>query len=388
MVLNTPQQGSNAERSRHRNRRAVLGQIHNAGQMGRAEIARVLSLSTQAVSNIIAELEGDGLLIEKGRLSAGRGLPAVQYSVNPTGGYALGIEVRADAVLAVLVDLHGKVLTTVRRKLTDTRPDAVLKKVVKMRDAALDEAPEARNRLLGAGVVMPGPVGATGIAGLGTDLTDWQEVDARALFTDALGLATEVSNDANAAAMAEQITGVAQGLSTYAYLYFGTGLGLGYVSGGQLVAGAFGNAGEIGHIPIAEDGQTLENAISRLSVQRYLRKRGKSVEDVAALAKLFDADDRDLMVWLQDACIALGRAVAIVENLLDPRTIILGGAMPNTILDYLVAHTPLPSVSVANRPTRDNPRLMRGASGRLTATLGAAALVLNKTLSPQFATAI
>lgn len=66
-------QGSNAERSRHRNRQAVLGQVRMAGAIGRAEIARALSLTTQTVSNIIAELSRDGMLVEKGRLSVGAG---------------------------------------------------------------------------------------------------------------------------------------------------------------------------------------------------------------------------------------------------------------------------------------------------------------------------
>ena len=388
MAASAVHQGSNAERSRHRNRLAVLGHIHRAGEMGRAEIARVLSLSTQAVSNIIADLQGDGLLLERGRRSVGRGLPAVQYAVNPAGGYALGVEVRTDAVISALVDLQGTVISTMRRNLVDNRPDAVLKTVVKLRDAALSDTPEAKNRMLGAGVVLPGPVGVTGLAGLGTDLTGWQEVDARAMFAQALELPIEVSNDANAAAMAEHITGVAQGFSTYAYLYFGSGLGLGLVSDGHLVQGAFGNAGEIGHIPVCADGGTLENALSRLSVQRHLRAKGKEAQDIAALERLYLARDPDLLQWLAQASLALARAVAIVENLFDPRAIVLGGAMPAPILDHLIKTTDLPSASVSHRPDATNPRLIRGASGPLTATLGAAALVLNKTLSPQLAQAI
>ena len=48
-------------------------------------------LTTQAVSNIIADLLEDGLIVEQGRHAAGRGLPAVQYALNASGGYALGV---------------------------------------------------------------------------------------------------------------------------------------------------------------------------------------------------------------------------------------------------------------------------------------------------------
>ncbi|WP_416513650.1 ROK family protein [Aliiroseovarius sp. YM-037] len=381
MRVHALQKGSNAERSRHRNRQAVLGQVHAAGSIGRAEIARSLSLTTQTVSNIISELSDDGMLIEKGRRSVGRGLPAMQYALNPKGGYALGIEVRPDAVFAALLNLQGDLVTTERVALDDISPDTVLHHVTTLYDRALAQVPGARDRMLGAGVVMPGPFGVTGVAGQGSDLSGWQELDAEELFTDAIDLPIALSNDANAAAMAERINGVAQGLATYAYIYFGAGLGLGLIHNGQIMKGAFGNAGEIGHIPIPLSGGKLESVLSRLSVQRHLSDAGKDAHDIEALGHLFQQRDPDLMEWLGTATKALGYALAIVENMFDPQTVVLGGAMPDAVLDHLVAETPLPDLSVSNRPTAPHPRLMRGASGRMTATQGAAALILNRALT-------
>ena len=381
MIVHPLQKGSNAERSKHRNRQAVLGQVRIAGAIGRAEIARALSLTTQTVSNIIAELSQDGMLLEKGRLSAGRGLPAIQYALNPKGGYALGIEVRPDAIFAALLDMQGNAVTTERVAIDKTQPDIVMAHVKALYARALDQVPTAQGRMLGAGIVMPGPFGVTGITGMGSDLTGWQEVDAEKLFAETIGLPVVLSNDANAAAMAERINGVAQDITSFAYLYFGAGLGLGLVHGGQLVRGAFGNAGEIGHIPMPDQSGKLEDALSRLSVQRYLQMAGKDTHDIDALDQLFQRGDPDLMAWLNTASAALGHAMAIVENIFDPETVVLGGAMPDAILDYLVEHAPLPELSVSNRPQAPHPRLMRGASGRMTATLGAAALILNRALS-------
>jgi predicted NBD/HSP70 family sugar kinase len=385
MFQHAPLQGSNAERSRHQNRQAVLGQIHRQGTMGRAEIARALSLSTQAVSNIIADLSGDGLLIERGHLNVGRGQPARQYALNPKGGFALGIEVRPDAVLSALLNMEGQAAVTKRVALQKTDPGTIVDTGKTLFHHALADVPNARRRMLGAGIVMPGPFGATGIAGHGTGLEDWCDVDPTTLFSDALGLPVEVSNDANAAAMAERLSGAAQDLSTYAYLYFGAGLGLGLVSGGHLVQGAFGNAGEIGHIPAPGCRDNLESALSRSSVQRHLQRVGKKGDDIEALDELFTHEDNDLYDWLNHATEALAYAVTIVENIFDPETVILGGAMPDQILNHFVAHTLLPAQSVSNRPNPKLPRLQRGTSGRMTATLGAAALVLHRTLSPQIA---
>ena len=385
MFQHATQKGSNAERSRHRNRQAVLGQIHRSGTMGRAELGRALSLSTQAVSNIIAELSEDGLLIERGQLTVGRGLPAKQYALNPKGGYAFGIEIRPNALLAALLDMEGNPVMTKRVPMTKTDPETIRYQIRSLYHEALADESGAGTRMLGAGIVMPGPFGATGISGHGTDLDNWGDVDPAIFFSEALGLPVEVSNDANAAAMAERLNGAAQGLSTYAYLYFGTGLGLGLVSGGNLVQGAFGNAGEVGHIPLPGTTSNIEGALSRISLQRHLNSKGKTANDIDALSGLFSSNDSDLNDWLELATEALSYAISVVENVFDPQTIILGGAMPDAILEYFVTATELPSQSVANRSRGDTPRLQRGASGRMTATLGAAALVLNRTLSPHIA---
>ncbi|POF32108.1 ROK family transcriptional regulator [Roseibium marinum] len=385
MTISKPPIGSNAERSRSSNRQAVLGCIQSAGEMGRAALARSFGLSTQAVSNIIAELEADGLLIERGVRALGRGQPAMQYSVNPKGGYALGIEVRPDAVFMAILDLSGKEVSSQRSVLKSLEPRKVVAQVQKLRAEMLQKSGIEPDRVLGAGVVMPGPFGQTGLSGNSSDLPGWQSIDVARLFSEALGLAVELSNDANAAAMAERIGGAAHGLSNYAYIYFGAGLGLGLVNQGQLVAGAYGNAGEIGQIPIfTPDGpMPLEARLSRISVQRRLANKGAL--DVAALGALMASEDADLLAWLDDACAALSQAVMIIENLFDPETIILGGAMPGSILDFMVSNVDLPVLSVGNREDKTLPRLQRGAAGRMTATLGAASLVLNRAFTPQAA---
>ena len=382
MTSSSPTPGTNAGRSRSSNRQAVLGRIQSAGEMGRAQIARDLGLSTQAVSNIIAELQQEGFLLETGIRSAGRGLPAVQYGVNPEGGYALGFEIRPDAIFAALVDLHGQAIETERRSLETTEPSIVLNTVVNLRDELLHKSGIQPSRVLGVGVVIPGPFGETGLSGLGSDLAGWQQIDAKALFQEALNLPVELSNDANAAAMSERLT---QGLSNFAYLYFGAGLGLGLINQGQLVAGAFGNAGEIGHVPIMTPNgpSPLELQLSRVAAQRHLAAHGAI--DIAALERLYVEADPLLMAWLETAGEALSQALAIIENLLDPHSVVLGGAMPEVIIDHLVQHTQLPTLSVSNRSDNPHPRLLRGTCGRLTATLGAASLILNRAFTPQAA---
>lgn len=382
-----PVLGANALRSRSHNRQLVLGQVRAAGRIGRADIARASGLSTQAVSNIIADLLEDGMILERGRRPASRGLPPVQYGINPRGGFALGVEIRPDTVLAALMDLTGHILFSDRRPLADSGRATVTRTLQAIRSRAVAETGIDPARVLGAGIVMPGPFGATGIRDSGSELPGWEDTDPRQWFAQALGLPVAVENDANAAAMAERIAGAAQGLDSYAFLYFGTGLGLGVVSQGRLLTGAFGNAGEIGHVPMpgAEGPIPLEDAVSRLSVRRHLARGGIAAESIDDLRRLHDAKDPALEAWLAQTARPLSAAVAMIENLFDPETVILGGAMPDSLIEAMIGKLVLQDRSVANRPRRAQPRVQRGTCGRMTATQGAAALALNRLFTPSIA---
>ncbi|WP_164512262.1 ROK family transcriptional regulator [Oceaniglobus ichthyenteri] len=382
--------GANAERSRTHNRQLVLGQVRRGGTMGRAEVARASGLSIQAVSNIIADLERDGLLEEQGKSSGGRGLPAIQYAINPAGGFAFGVEIRPGAVFAIMLDLAGRAVFSCRCTLERSDPLTATARVLALRDRAVADLGIPKTRIMGAGVVVPGPFGPTGLSNSATELPNWDGIDRAAWFSEAFGVPTMVENDANAAAMAEHVSGRARELQHYAFLYFGTGLGLGLISEGRLVRGAFGNAGEIGHIAVpGPDGPVLlEQAVSRLSVEHYLTKHGITAPNSSALADLYAAQNTALGDWLNGSLVPLAHAITLIENIFDPQAIILGGAMPDTIIDHLIAHVPLNQRSVAHRPDRTGPRLIRGASGRMTAALGAASLVINNSFTPQLAVVV
>ncbi len=372
--------GSNAERSRAYNRGLVLGHIRREREAGRAEIARASGLSTQAVSNIIADLQADGWVQQTGRRTGLRGQPAVTYAIRCDAGVALGVEVRPDAVLAAWIDLGGAVLKTERVALERATPEAVLPIV---------EALKYDGNVIGAGVVMPGPFGTTGLSGLATELPGWSDTELEAAFAGALEIPVMIENDANAAAMAERVMGAGQEMSTFACLYFGAGLGLGLVSDGVLYRGAFGNAGEIGHISVPTPGgpRPLEDVASRMALMRALHADGIATQTVKDLTAQHVARPVAYEAWLEGASAALSHAVQVLENLIDPQAILLAGAMPAPILEELVARIVLPDRSIANRPLRPHPRLIAGRSGRMTATLGAAALVVDAALSPRLVAA-
>ncbi|MFT5896783.1 MAG: DNA-binding Lrp family transcriptional regulator, partial [bacterium] len=209
------QAGSNPSRSRLHNRQLVLQCVREQTEAGRAQIARATQLSTQAVSNIIAELLTEGLLFEAGRQNSGRGLPAIQYAIQASAAVALGIEVRSDAVFSAIVDLAGNPLATDRVRLTDARPENVAEVVKELHNAALQANNVSSGLMLGTGIVMPGPIRRAGLSETGqSTLLGWENTDPHTLFSTALATPVVIEHDTIAAVFAEHVSGAAISLDS------------------------------------------------------------------------------------------------------------------------------------------------------------------------------
>ncbi|WP_159593620.1 ROK family transcriptional regulator [Chelativorans xinjiangense] len=388
--------GSNPERNRAHNRRVVLEVIRTNGHLGRAEIARHAHLTPQAVANIVQELTEEGLLIELGRLRSGRGQPPIQFAVNPDGPLTAGVEVAADHIVAVLLDLSGGLKAQSISPLEHTDPGHVPGRIAREIESLRGTLGRATQRLLGIGVVMPGPFEIEGMSSVGpATLPGWTGVDPLPLIAQATGEQVSFDNDATAAAVGERLYGAGRQITNFCFLYFGVGLGLGVIQDGRPLRGAFGNAGEIGHIGIAPrnrqgtygpDG-ALERFASVFALRERLAAAGHEAATIGALQALYDARNPVVIGWIAEAADYLAPTVAMLENIFDPETIIFGGGLPDAVLDAVIeALEPLP-VSVATRSARALPRVIRGQTGQLTAALGAAALPLLDTVSPHLSVA-
>ncbi|MDU8502986.1 helix-turn-helix domain-containing protein [Pseudomonas syringae] len=113
MTLKRPVAGTNLEQAKSHNRRVVIEAIRTNGALSRAQIARLTALSSQTISNIVDELERAGLLRAEATQKGARGQPAVPYSIDPNGGYSIGLQLDHQLAVGVVTDLSG----TVRARL-------------------------------------------------------------------------------------------------------------------------------------------------------------------------------------------------------------------------------------------------------------------------------
>lgn len=353
------------------NRQRALAEIRNAGTIGRADLARRMGLSVQAVSNITDVLTKSGMICEAGRREGGRGLPVVLYGLAPDGAYSVGFEIRPTALYCVVIDQTGAVREQTRIPLADPAPGPVLAALADHMERLAPYVP----RMIGAGIVRPGPFGSTGFSLTANELPGWELPDLHARLEEAVGMDVTLDNDATAGAAAEHLAG--QHSDDFAYLYFGTGLGLGIISRGVPLSGAFGNSGEIGALRLQGLDHPLEQHLSRAALQSALAADGHTAQSIDEIAALHATANPSLDRWITGAARALGLAVGVIETLFDPATVVLGGAMPASVLQSLMERCTLPPDTIAVRPDRSLPRLRLGTCGPFTVSTGAAALVLN-----------
>ena len=157
----------------------------------------------------------------------------------------IGIDIGGTKCAVVLGDDSGNIL-----------------KKVKFKTAALDET---LSSIIGTvrdfgkcdaiGISCGGPLNAEkGIIMSPPNLPGWDDVHITDLLKEEFNVPVFLKNDADACAIAEWKFGAGKGTKNMIFITFGTGLGAGLILNGQLYSGATDNAGEIGHIRLAEDG--------------------------------------------------------------------------------------------------------------------------------------
>lgn len=384
--------GSNIEQTRSYNRRVVLEAVRMWGPLSRADIARLTCLAPQTVSNIAKELQGAGLLQDQGRRRAGRGQPPKELAINPAGGYTVGLQLDHRRLLGVLVNLTGEVLAEADLAMASATPSVAVPAMADMVNRLIAGRRVARRRVLGIGAVMPGPFEVERLTSVGpTTLPEWAGFQLADALTQRLGLPAFVENDATAAAVGESFYGAARELQHFVYIFIGMGLGAGMVVDGQPYRGAWGNAGEIGHMVIEPDGLPctcgnygcLEQYVSVHSAIRDLQSAGLAVETPEDIAQLTHEANPALRKWVERAAAKLRIALCSLENLLDPEAVLIGGHLPDRLMTPLLAGLADLRPSVSSRSDRRYPRIIRAAVGPQVTALGAAVLPIYESMSLQ-----
>ncbi|HEY1872964.1 MAG TPA: ROK family transcriptional regulator [Steroidobacteraceae bacterium] len=385
--------GTTQQSSAPYNRRIVLDVIRRQGRISRREIVDLVSLSPQTVANITNDLQTIGLIVARRLKGArSRGQPPIAFELNPNAGNSIGISLEPGRVSAGLVNLVGEILE--RREVDiDTHDQRRVLATVMALIRELRRRPASAERLWGIGVALPGPLVKTDISFIGpTTLEGWTDLSVLDELRDASRLQVFYSVDSVAAALGESLFGVARALDNFFYMHFGVGLGGTLVVNRSAYRGANGNATEIGHIPAVPGGKPCYCGNAGC-LERYL-----SVQSLAEALGVSEAPDRGglivaalernadpaLQAWCREAADRLRDAVCVIENMLDPLTIVIGGSAPKLLVERLVALAQPLHHSVRGGVAPPTTRILLSEREEDSSILGAAVLPIYDLLSPRF----
>jgi predicted NBD/HSP70 family sugar kinase len=385
----TARRGTNLPRMGDFNESVVLDAIRRAPEgVSRVELAAASGLSAQTVSNICRRLLERGLVRETGKKSGRAGKPRTVLQVDPSGRYAIGVHLDPAVVTYVVLDLLGQVVHRMRRPTQQVADQGeTLAEMSAAVTALIEESGIDRDRLLGLGIAVPGPIDvASGSIVDPPQLAGWGRVPLRDYLTGSTGLPVVMDKDVIAAAIAERWAGVASNSGNFLFFYLGTGSGMGIVVDDVVLRGFSGNAGEVGGL----DANCTTRALVDEAIVRGVlgadhtpvgpRDAESSLRELAALAGGGDATAIGIIdAWAQK----VGLGVCAAATLVDSEMIVFGGPIwPHLADRFLAVITPI----VAGSPFVEKMHetvVVSTAVGDDVGAIGAACLVLDQALSAQ-----
>jgi predicted NBD/HSP70 family sugar kinase len=315
---------------------AVLSMILTHGPIARIEVARMTGLSQAAVTKAVAPLMASGYVaeaeVDREDLPIGR--PVSPLIVVPERAFSLGIKVTADEVIGVITDLHARIRSIVHERLESSDVDTVIASIERIVGQLVALHPDQSGRIAGVGVTVSGDVDSHfGIVRHSPRL-GWRNVALAELLRARLDLPIVVENDVRALTIAEQWFGLGVDAQSFAVVTIGSGIGCGIYVNGDVVEGASGVSGEIGHLPLAPGnlvctcgrrGCVETIASSRAILERVRASTGNEALDMDSVLELAHGGDQHAHSAFSDAGDVIGSALAAMVNLVGPELVVIAG---------------------------------------------------------------
>lgn len=355
----------------------VLRYLYASESLSRARLASRIGLNKTTISSLVEELLQRGLIREVGLDNSGGGRPAMLLDINPGAGFVVGVALGVDFISVVLADFVGEIQW---RRLQEVDPaesqEAMIQRTLGIVQEAMEVGQASHARLLGLGIATPGTVDVEKGFLIFSPNLQWHNVAYRQIFEEETGLRVFVDNDANAAAVAEYLFGVARHAQHFVNIFAGVGVGGGLFLNGELYRGAGGFAGEIGHTnfmlehyrrpcrcgnrgcwetSVAQD-SVIERVRARLAAGRnslvaQLMAQEKVPLGLPLILQAARAGDGQSLEALTETGALLGLGIANLISTFNPELVVLGGPLSEAG-EYLlppiqeaIQNTVLPEIS-------------------------------------------
>lgn len=318
----------------------MLTKILTQGPIPRVEIARRTGLSQAAVTKAVAPLIETGFVTDApagddGQLGIGR--PVSPLTVVASSASVIGVKVTPTSLIGVTTDLTAGILNVRHDALDSTDPEAVIDRLadhVKALISALKTGTAMAGPLVGIGIAVSGDVDATHGVVRDSPLMGWRGVPVAELLGKRVRVPILVSNDVRALTVAEHWFGAGVNADSFAVVTIGSGIGCGLYINGEVVSGAYGVSGELGHLPLAPGelvctcgrrGCVETVASSDAILARTREQTGRPELDLAGAVELAHDGNLQAREAFDRAGEVIGAALAAMVNLVGPELVMIAG---------------------------------------------------------------
>jgi glucokinase-like ROK family protein len=380
--------------TKEHNRILVLKTIFDNKSISRADIARATGLTRTTVTEIVATLLDEELVMEIGMGESQGGKSPILLSLAENSRYLLSLDLSHAEFRGAVINLRGSILATASLPVSGRGGEEALKLVYQI----LDQLMEAGYRpLVGIGVGTPGLVNSSeGVVIKAVNL-DWENLPLATLLQERYGLPVYVLNDSQAAAMGEYHYGQGHlAESNLVVVNVRHGLGAGIIIQGQLFQGDGGGAGEIGHVVVKENGVPcrcgnsgcLETVASVQAIIKQIKLLNRQLTDIripqsideinlATIQQAFNAGDAEVQQIVLEAGRYMGIAISALVGMLNINKILLSGDMTCFGEPWLKAVRETISQHTLPRLAKES-QVNIGQLGKDSVLLGASAVLVNR----------
>ena len=369
----------------------VLQLVRSGTASTTSEIAATMSVARSTVSERIALLLRNGLLVPDGEVAPGRGRPSVRYAFNAQAGLVLTVQLGMSGSRVALMDLSAEVLAsrTVDVDLS-LGPEHVFDTVIGALVEHLRSLDADRTQLRGVGLGVPSSTELAAIHTSGAgQARGWAGFDVAAHVQDLLAVPVYVDQDVNLLALAEQRSSW-PGAKVFACVKVGTSIACGIVIDGQVFRGGSGLAGQIAHTPVA--GSTAQcdcgnvGCLNATASGAALVTKLRSVSDFSGsstreLSQQARAGDLAAIQAIRQAGRDVGEVLAGVVNALNPEVLAVWGYLDDAG-DYLLAGVRESIYASALSAAGEALTITHASLGSDAGIRGAATAVIERFLEP------
>ena len=204
--------------------------------------------------------------------------------------YSIGIDIGGMSIKGGLVNEKGEILST-EKVVTCRNADKDLNNIISLVNSLLDKNGLSVSDIAGVGIGCPGATDSeSGVVEYLPNL-NWEKVRIVDILSERLNTKVKITNDANAAGLAEYTFGAAKGCDLCVMFTIGTGVGGAVIEKGKIFEGSRGKGAELGHVTLVLDG--IPCACGRKGcIEKYVSATALIEQTKAAAIK-----DKNSLIW-------------------------------------------------------------------------------------------